>query len=144
MALMIVSSQNAWVFGASRMLYSAANEGFYPASWAKLNEQQMPAKALWFLCAAFIVSLVLLTTRAISVAHMMTLVSQNFMVLYAVSLLAYWRIVWARPSFIAFSLGVVATVSCGFLLQGFTWWLLFPLLLLLTGACLSRRDRAQL
>jgi amino acid transporter len=139
MGLMIIASQNAWIFGASRMLYSAANEGFFPKSWAVLNQAQMPERALWLLFVAFSLSLVILSFGWLSVAQMMTLVSQNFMVLYAVSLLAYWRIVWLRPSVVAVLMGIVATGSCVFLLQGFTWWLLFPLSLLGFGAWRGRR-----
>ncbi|MGL4767693.1 MAG: APC family permease [Formosimonas sp.] len=139
MGLMMISSQNAWIFGASRMLYSGANEGFFPRSWASLNAAQMPERALWLLFCAFTLALLLLTTRLISVAQMMTLVSQNFMVLYAVSLLAYWRIIMQKPSIIAVLMGLVASASCVFLLQGFTWWLLFPIILLLLGCHLARQ-----
>lgn len=134
MGLMIIASQNAWIFGASRMLYSAASEGFFPKKWALLNDAEMPARALWFLLVACSVSLLILSMGWMSVAQMMTLVSQNFMVLYAVSLLAYWRIVWSAPRAWAIFMGVVSTGSCIFLLQGFTWWLLFPVLLLGLGA----------
>ncbi|WP_189491487.1 hypothetical protein [Formosimonas limnophila] len=120
------------------MLYSAANEGFFPKSWAVLNQAQMPERALWLLFVAFSLSLVILSVGWLSVAQMMTLVSQNFMVLYAVSLLAYWRIIWLRPSVVAVLMGIVATGSCVFLLQGFTWWWLFPLTLLGFGAWRGR------
>ena len=143
MGLMIIASQNAWVFGASRMLYSAVNEGFYPQSWAQLNEAKMPARALWLLFAAFSLSLLILTMGWISVAQMMTLVSQNFMVLYAVSLLAYWRIVLREPRWFAVLMGLIASASCVFLLQGFTWWLLFPLVLLAIGGILGQRTQAS-
>lgn len=143
MGLMIIASQNAWVFGASRMLYSAANEGVYPQSWAQLNHAQMPARALWLLFSAFSLSLLVLTMRWISVAQMMTLVSQNFMVLYAVSLLAYWRIVLPKPRWFAVLMGLIASGSCVFLLQGFTWWLLFPLVLLAIGGILGQRTQAS-
>jgi amino acid transporter len=142
MGLMIIASQNAWVFGASRMLYSAANEGFFPQSWAVLNQAQMPARALWLLFVAFSVSLVILSVGWLSVAQMMTLVSQNFMVLYAVSLLAYWRIVWPQRRGWAVLMGLMATGSCVFLLQGFSWWLLFPIALLALGAWRGQRHWA--
>ena len=137
MGMMIISSQNAWIFGASRMLYSAANEGFCPKSWAQLNDAQMPARALWLLFGAFAMSLLILAAQWMSVAQMMTLVSQNFMVLYAVSLLAYWRIIARQPTVVAVLMGLVASASCVFLLQGFTWWLLFPVLLLSIGGWLG-------
>lgn len=143
MALMMVSSQNAWIFGASRMLYSASNDGFFPARLAQLNDAKMPAYALWTLFFTGTASLFLLTAQILSVAQLMTLVSQNFLVLYAVSLLAYWRIVVRSPKPFSIVMGCVASGSCIFMLQGFTLWLLYPIGLLLVGAWLAQRTKER-
>lgn len=139
LALMIVSSMNSWLFAASRLVYATAVDGVLPASWARLNTQNTPTTALKVFGIGSFVAIGLLASGAMSVAQLFSLVSQNFMVLYAVSLVAYWRLVWRERRIGAVLIGLAASASCGFLLQGFSVWLLYPLVLLGLGAVFQYR-----
>lgn len=85
----------------------------------------------------------LLASGALSVAQLFHLISQNFMVLYAVSLVAYWRLVLLETQLFRTTLevvvGVAASLTCLFLLQGFNGWLLVPAGLMALGLILRHR-----
>jgi len=58
------------------------------------------------------------------------LVSQNFLVLYAFSIFAYWK---TESGIRKWIVTLAAAISCGFLLSGFSWWVAYPLALLAVG-----------
>src|SRR5207237_9441808 len=58
------------------------------------------------------------------------LVNQNLLVLYAFSIVAYWKVATGAVRWIV---SVLATASWAFLLSGFTWWIVYPAALLALG-----------
>lgn len=143
LALLIVASMNSWLFGASRLVYATALDGVLPNSWAILNDKGVPKNAFLVFGISSLVSVYLLFNQMLSVGQLFSLVSQNFLVLYAVSLIAYWRLVIGMPrAYAQWVIALAASCSCVFLLQGFSWWLMYPAILMALGVILRHRQLA--
>lgn len=128
--IVLVANASSWNFTASRLLYSAANEGIFPASLGKLSGRSIPVTALLSLYA---VSLILITATyvfKVPISAMVLIVNQNFVFLYAFVVLSYWKLEtgWKRWVFTGLSF-----VSLSFLVSGFSWWVVYPLLLVGVG-----------
>lgn len=130
MVLVIVANANAWVFGASRLVFAAARDGVLPRAMARLSSNNVPWASLLALFVGY--SLVIAASRiwGISVSVLIPLVSQNFVVLYAFSILAFWRTErgWSR-----WAISAAALLMCAFFLSGFSWWAAYPAVLLSLG-----------
>lgn len=143
LALLIVASMNSWLFGASRLVYATALDGVLPDSWAVLNDKGVPSNAFLVFGLSSLLSVYLLLTQVLSVGQLFSLVSQNFLVLYAVSLIAYWRLViGVSHAYFQWFIALTASCSCVFLLQGFSWWLMYPVILMVLGVVLRHRQLA--
>ena len=143
MVLVILANANAWVFGASRLIYASGRDGILPSFLGRLSKNSIPSASLISLLVVYTV--VLLVThffKQLSVTTLILLVSQNFIVLYAFSLFAYWK---TEKSPHRWLLTLLAIISCIFLLSGFSWWIIYPLILLSVGYISNYRAKvAQL
>lgn len=139
MVLVILANANAWVFGASRLIYSAGSEGILPRSLGKLDSSDVPRNALLALMAFYAGVCLVIGMTGLSVSTLILLVSQNFLVLYAVSILAYWK---TEESLVRVPVTLAAILACSFFLSGFSWWIAYPLGLGAVGWAASRRRRA--
>jgi APA family basic amino acid/polyamine antiporter/amino acid efflux transporter len=130
MLLVICANCNAWVYGASRLIFSGGRDGILPAFLGRLNTRRVPAASLATLLACYLGTVVFCALGLSSVTGLNGLSSQNFLVLFVFAIVAYARHGrgWTRwPVSIA---GMGAGV---FLLSGFTWWSIYPALLMLGG-----------
>ncbi len=131
MVTVILANANSWVFGASRLIYSAGERGILPAYVGKLSTDGTPRASLISLCAFYVVFILIAMVLHTKVSSIVLMVSQNFLVLYAISVLAFWKVSEKKSGNLV--LVALAAVSCAFLLSGFTWWLLYPAGLLALG-----------
>lgn len=131
MVFVIVANGNSWVFGASRLIYSGGTAGILPGYLGKLDRNSIPRNSLMSLCAFYMAFITIAALFDIKVADMVLLVSQNFIVLYAVSIIAFFKTV--KLSVLNVLIGVVSSASCLFLLSGFTLLLLYPAALMTLG-----------
>jgi len=128
--LVIPANLNAWIFGASRLYFTSGRDGILPAFVGRLTREGLPLNSL--ICSlAFYIAVILATHYLnISLSTLVLLVNQNFLVLYAFSIFAYWKTERGPRRWIVTGL---AAASCAFLLSGFCWWSLYPVCLLVLG-----------
>jgi len=130
MVVVITANACAWVMGASRLYYASGRDGILPTMAGKLNSRGIPVNSL--LISLTIYSAVILVTYYIAVppSNLVLIVSQNFLVLYMLSIFVYWKTERrSRRWFV----GLLGLLSCGFLLSGFSWWIIYPMMLLSIG-----------
>lgn len=141
MMLVIFANDNAWVFGASRLIYASGRDGILPSFLGRLSKNGVPSNSLIVLFV-FYTAFITLTyfVRQFSVPVIILLVNQNFIVLYAFSILAFWK-TEKGPSRWIFT--ILALAACGFLLSGFSWWVIYPLVLLGIGYFSYHRARTS-
>jgi amino acid transporter len=140
MVLVVLANANAWVFGASRLVFAAGRDGVLPRVFGRLSTRDVPAVSLLTLLAAYLAVIVIATAGDVSVTRLILIVSQNLIVLYAFSIVAYWKTAASGPRRVVVT--TAAAVSWAFLLSGFSWWIAYALLLLLAGWLRYRRHRA--
>src|SRR5262249_41089064 len=80
---------HGWVFGASRLVFSAGRDGILPAGLAKVSNG-VPWVSLVALFGAYAAVILGTQVWGVTVSALIPLVSQNFLVLYAFSILAFW------------------------------------------------------
>jgi len=136
--LVMVANTNAWVFSISRMLFAAGREGSLPRMLGNLDRRGIPVNSLLAMLAVFSAVIVLAPFLGLSVSTRVLLVSQNFVVLFGLSIVAFWRVNsgWRRW---LFSLGGAGASL--FLMSGFSFLALFPAALLGLGYCVHARSR---
>jgi len=139
MVLVVLANANAWVFGASRLVFAAGRDGVLPRALGRLSRRDVPAASLLALLAAYLAVIVVATAGDVSVTRLILIVSQNLIVLYAFSILAYWKTT-SGPRRAA--VAAAAAVCWAFLLSGFSWWISYAMVLLLLGWLRYRRHRA--
>jgi amino acid transporter len=140
MVLVILANANAWVFGASRSLYAAGREGILPTYLGGLSRRNVPAASLVSLFAAYTATILVVQYGDLSLTRLILIVSQNLLVLYAFSIFAYWR---TEDRARRWLVSGVALLSWAFLLSGFSWWITYPLALLLVGWARWRRRESR-
>lgn len=91
----------------------------------------IPRASLLTLFAMFVVMLVIIYFDLIPLAKGIALISQNFIVVYILSIICYLKM--NSSSFSCWLIGLSALLSCGFLLLGFGWLILIPLFTLWLG-----------
>lgn len=139
MVMVILANANAWVFGASRLVYSAGREGILPGFLGRLSHNQVPTTSLWVLLGAYLLTVGVVGSGLMSLSTLIGLVSQNFLFLYAFSIVAFIR---TEAGLLRWPMAVAASASCGFFLSGFTWWMAYPLALLAIGFLAYQRQKA--
>jgi amino acid transporter len=140
MVLVIPANANAWVLGASRLYYASGRDHILPSFLSHLSKNGIPLNSL--AVSFMIYTLVILITRLFKIPYslLVLLVSQNFLVLYAFSIFAYWK---TERGINRWVVTLSASISCGFLLSGFTWWVVYPLCLLTIGYAGYHRSNRQ-
>lgn len=128
--LVIPANLNAWIFGASRLYFSSGQAGVLPSFWGRLTRGGLPLNSLAGSLAVYVVVALATQWFGISLTTLVLLVNQNALVLYAFSIFAYWKTERGVRRWVVTAL---AAISCGFLLFGFSWWILYSLGLLALG-----------
>jgi amino acid transporter len=141
MVIVITANACAWVMGASRLYFASGRDGILPSIIGKLTGNGIPLNSL-------LLSLVIYSAVILAVYHLklppsslVLIVSQNFLILYVLSIFAYWKTEMRRRRWLVTLLGFV---SCGFLLSGFSWWIIYPVFLLGVGYCNYRRTKPKM
>ncbi|ABQ25587.1 APC family permease [Geotalea uraniireducens] len=132
MVVVITANACAWVMGASRLYYASGRDGILPSIIGTLTNKGIPLNSL--LLSLMIYSAVIIAAYHFKLppANLVLVVSQNFLVLYLISIFAYWKTERrSRRWFIT----VLGLLSCAFLLSGFSWWILYPVFLVGVGYC---------
>lgn len=137
MLMVILANANAWVFGASRLVYSAGREGILPSFLGRLSGRQVPLHSLWGMLAVYLAVIVIVGSGFIRLDTLIALVSQNFLVLYAFAIVAFLR---TESGWVRWPVAIAAGGSCVFFLSGFGWWILYPAILLAIGYFTYRRQ----
>jgi len=137
MLLVILANANAWVFGASRLVYSAGCQGTLPRFLSRLSGRSVPVRSLWSMLGVYLVVVTIVGSGTVRLDTLIALVSQNFLVLYALSIVAFLRTEsgWSR-----WPLAAAGGGGCLFFLSGFGWWILYPAALLTVGYFVHRRQ----
>ncbi len=130
MILVIPANANAWIFGASRLYYSAGRTGILPSFLGRLSKNDLPLNSMIASLGVYILVILVTYYLKIPIAKLVLLVNQNWLVLYVFSILAYWKTETRVRRWIVTGL---ASISCLFLLAGFSWWIIYPLSLLAIG-----------
>ena len=113
-----------------------------PGIFACLDRHGNPRNAILLVAACFAAVLVMATFFQLSVSDLVLIANQNFLVLYLVCIYASWKIGRGLQRWVVTPL---ALLSCGFLLAGFSYKILYPILLLAIGMmCQRSRDERPL
>jgi len=141
MVVVITANACAWVMGASRLYYASGREGILPSIIGKLTSKGIPLNSLLLSLAVY--SAVILATYHLKIpaSNLVLVVSQNFLILYVLSIFAYWKTEMRSRKWFVTLLGLL---SCGFLLSGFNWWIIYPAFLLGIGYCNYRRTKPKM
>lgn len=130
-AVIILANANSWVFGCSRLVFSAGQNGILPSFLGKLNPSQIPSNSLLLMGTVFTIIIGFMTAYSIPVNMIVKLVSQNFIVLFGISVIAFYKS--EQKSFTTALVTILAALSCLFLISGFNAWMLYPVLLVVIG-----------
>lgn len=128
--LVVLANVNAWVFAASRLIYATGRSRTLPSILGTLAPNGMPRNSLIAMLAVYIVLCTALHGGVFTVTEGLMLANQNFITIYLAVILCYFR--YNRSLFSRF-VGIAATLSSGFLVAGFGWTLILPILLALVG-----------
>jgi amino acid transporter len=140
--IVIQATANAWVFAASRLFYAAGRNHLLPGVFAHLDGHGNPRNAILLVAAGLAVVLAVAMFFHVSVPDLVLISNQNFLVLYLVCIYASWKIGRGLQRWVVTPL---ALLSCGFLLAGFSYKILYPILLLAIGMmCQRSRDERPL
>jgi len=140
MALVIPANAIAWILSASRLYYASGRDGILPSFLGRLTKKGTPLNSVVVSFAAYSLAVGLTFAFKVNLSSLVLIVSQNFLVLYVVSIYAYWKTEKRIGRWIATP---CAAVSCGFLLSGFNGWILYPVALMFVGYLGYRRSGAQ-
>ncbi len=130
MALVIPANANAWIFGAGRLYYSAGRTAVLPGYLGRLSGNGLPLNSMFTSLGVYILVTVATYFLKIPIAKLVLVVNQNWLVLYVFSIFAYWKTgtgVWR------WLITGLASISCLFLLAGFSWWIMYTFGLLAIG-----------
>lgn len=136
MVLVILANANAWIFGASRLIYASGRQGILPAYLGRLSKHNVPSFSLISLFLFYTAVIIIVKFANLSISNLILLVSQNFLILYVFSILAYWK---SESGIRKWLITAAALLSCGFLLSGFSWLILYPITLIILGYLSYRR-----
>ena len=130
--IIIVIAANAcsWNFTASRLIYAGSKTGVFPAVLGKLSKRDIPVLSL---VSLYTLSIFLITGSyffKVPVTALMLVVNQNFIFLCSFVIIAYWKTEtgWQKWIF-----SFLAFMSLSFLASGFSWKVIYPLLLISFG-----------
>ncbi len=138
MIVVIISNACAWVMSASRLYFASGRAGILPSFLGRLSGKSIPSYSL---LASFIVyALVIIVTGyfKFTISSLVLIVNQNFLVLYVLSIFAYLKTEKRARRWV---IGLLGFLSCGFLLSGFSWWIIYPIVLMGIGYWNYQRNR---
>ncbi|WP_457563022.1 APC family permease [Caminibacter pacificus] len=130
MVVVIIANANSWVFGASRLIYSAGKDGILFKKLGILNKKGIPSNALITLMIFYAFFIFALYYFKIDLSTIIMIVSQNFLVLYLFSIIAFAKLFSGTIDRIVLLLSSVILL---FFFQGFGVAIIYPLILLLIG-----------
>jgi amino acid transporter len=130
MIIVITANACAWIMGASRLYYSSGKMGILPSFLGKLTHKSIPLNSLLLSSAIYSSVILIAFYSKISISSLVLLVSQNFIILYILSIFAYWK---TDKRARKWCISLLSLLSCGFLLSGFTWWIVYPVFLMGIG-----------
>lgn len=137
----ILANANSWVLGASRLTFSAGRNGLLLGIFTKTNRNGVPVNALIAMQVIYTGVIVIAGLLHLKADNLVGIVSQDFIVLYVVSIIAF--IISERNeggvSGASWLIALLSLVLCGIILTGFTWWILYPTMLVAVGAAVHRR-----
>jgi len=128
--IVILANANSWVFGASRLIYSAGEQGILPSFLGKLNSKKIPSNSLIALFLFYLLFITLIWIYSIDVSKIIMVVSQNFLVLYLASIIAFAKLFKGVTNYIILLMSSIVLI---FFFQGFGLALIYPIFLLLIG-----------
>lgn len=138
--LVVLANVNAWVFAASRLIFSAGRARILPGALGALAPNGMPRTSLVFMLAIYIVLCLALHFQVFTVTQGLMLANQNFIVIYLAVILCYFRF---NRSLVSRLIALSAVASSGFLIAGFGWTLIVPLALTVIGYGIDLRRKAN-
>jgi amino acid transporter len=130
MVMVILANANSWVFGASRLIYSAGESNILPSSLGKLNGRSIPANSLVSLFFFYTLFIIFIWLLKIDISKIIMIVSQNFLILYLASIIAFAKLFKGVLDYIVLGLSGVIVI---FFLSGFGMALIYPIALLTLG-----------
>ena len=126
----LISNSISWVFGTSRIVYTTAGKGLLPKYIFRLNNNNLPVNSL-VACAAYnCIAIILIIVFKIPTSQLFLLTTQNFIILYMVAIIAFLRSTKKRMHKL---IGIAGLCGCCFLISGFSWHLVIPILFCLVG-----------
>jgi len=135
--ILIMANANAWIFGASRLIYASGRDKILPQFLGKLSKKDMPANSIIVLCLFYVLFVIALYLFNIDVSIVIMLVSQNFIVLFGITIFAYWKI---KRGINRWFISITSSISVTFLLSGFNWMFTYPVFLILLAVIAHRRN----
>lgn len=126
----LLANSITWTFGASRIAYASACKKLLPRSLAKLSKNNLPQQSLLICSFYYIVMVLMIYFFHIPTAKLFLFTTQGFILLYAISVLAYIKISYSLLQKIT---GIFGLISCSLLLLGFSWMLIYPITLAVYG-----------
>ena len=132
--LIVFINLNAWVWGASRQIYSASRGGMLPAFLSRLNRYSSPYASILSLLAIWAIVLGVYSAFSLSLAEMFRFANQNFAVMYFASVLAYSKVNGGIQR--VFGLATLSVIVAFMFTYGYA--LLYPVALSIAAICYAR------
>ena len=129
--VVILANLNSWIFGFSRLIFSAGQSGIIPSQAGRLNKKSVPVNSLLILFVLSSIFLILpMFISKLTISLFIMLVNQNWIILYLISIYCFWK---TEKGLARWFWTFFALCSCGFLLSGFSWWIVYPIILIGIG-----------
>lgn len=138
--LVVLANVNAWVFAASRLIYSAGRAKILPGFLGHLSQNGMPRRSLAFMLVAYVLLCSALHSGLFTITDGLMLANQNFIVIYVAVILCYFRL---NRDLVSRLVALFAVLSSAFLIAGFRWTLLIPIALAIAGYWLDQHRRMR-
>jgi amino acid transporter len=136
--IVILANANSWVFGASRLIYSAGEQGILPTYLGRLNSKKIPVNSLISLFVFYLFFIALIWIYQIHISKIIMIVSQNFLVLYLASIIAYAKLFRKITDYIVL---MMSGIVLAFFFQGFGFALVYPIVLLAIGYMVFQKHK---
>lgn len=134
MVFILVANANSWVFGSSRAFFSAAKLNLLPTELGVVNSKGIPVRMLIAALLTYVLVILTMWHFKINEHYAFLLTTQGFIILYGGAVLAFMREVKQWWQWV---IGLLAGASWIFLIQGFGWLILYPIVLMLVGVLLQ-------
>lgn len=119
-----------WFYSTSRLTLSLSQEKILPCYFSKLSKMNQPYVAITSNCIVYALVLTISYLFSIPEKYLFLLTTQNFIILYGVSIYAYLK---QKLTIAGYIISFCACLSWVFLISGFSWMILFPISLSIFG-----------